>query len=155
MWTYDFKIKLDSKCKLFPSSTICGKKELHEKGCGLGGRSSSLETCLVWEAIFNPSFPHLFRVSNKQSTSINQIRSPSLVIGLNWDFRIRRNLSDMEVEDLNSLLHPLQYFSLRWSILDYKSWVCDITVAKSYFEGKKAVKHLKRTVYGNQVQGKR
>lgn len=61
----------------------------------------------------------------------------------------------MEVEDLNFLLHPLQYFSLRRSILDYKSWVCDPTVAKSYFEGKKAVKHLNQTVYVNQVQGKR
>ena len=65
-------------------------------------------------------YPRLFRIVTDKNIPI------SFILGFarpfSWNFNFRRNLSDSEIEDLESLMCSLDCLRLSPSVLDARSW---------------------------------
>ena len=65
-------------------------------------------------------YPRLFRVVTDKNIPISLILSFDRPFS--WNFNFRRNLSDSEIEDLESLMRSLDCLHLSPSVLDARSW---------------------------------
>ncbi|KAJ9687808.1 hypothetical protein PVL29_013851 [Vitis rotundifolia] len=79
-------------------------------------------------------YPRLLRVVMDKNIPISSILSSTRPFS--WNFNFRRNLSESEIEDLESLMRSLDHFHLSPSVPDMRSWSLSPTglfTVKSFF----------------------
>ena len=103
--------------------------------CGRRWRKNSLLRRL---AVRGPplgfQYPRLFRVVTAKNILISSILDSARPFS--WNFNFRSNLSDFEIEDLESLMWSFDWLHLSPSVLDARSWYLSssgLFTVKSFF----------------------
>ncbi|RVW15726.1 putative ribonuclease H protein [Vitis vinifera] len=90
---------------------------------------------LWWgDQILKDQYPRLFRVVMDKNIPISSILGSSRPFS--WNFNFRRNLTVSEIEDLERLMHSLDYMNLSTFASDARSWsLCSsgLFTVKSFF----------------------
>ena len=79
-------------------------------------------------------YPRLFRVVTAKNIPISSILGSARPFS--WNFNFRSNLSDFEIEDLESLMWSFDWLHLSPSVLDARSWYLSssgLFIVKSFF----------------------
>ncbi|RVW92839.1 LINE-1 retrotransposable element ORF2 protein [Vitis vinifera] len=98
------------------------------------GKNSVLGRLVVGDQPLGVRFPRLLRVVMDKNIPISSILGSTRPFS--WNFNFHRNLSDSEIEDLESLMRSLDHIHLSPSVPDKRSWSLsssELFTVKSFF----------------------